>query len=73
MPLNKLWMRFGRCLGKITTPIILGFIFFGLFAPLAIFFRVIGRDLLRLRTLKTVSYWIQSADNLHQTDFRRQF
>jgi len=73
MPLNKLWAYFGICLGKITTPIILGFIFFGLFTPLAIYFRVIGRDALRIRTFKSESHWIRNSDHLFNTDFRRQF
>lgn len=73
MPLNKFWAYFGICLGKITTPIILGFIFFVLFTPLAIYFRFIGRDALKIRTCESESYWIQNFDQLINTDFRRQF
>ena len=47
LPLNKLWMRFGLLLGRIVSPIVLGVIFFGLFTPIAMFMRIIGRDELR--------------------------
>jgi len=34
LPLNQLWMRFGLLLGMVVSPIVLGFIFFGLFTPM---------------------------------------
>ena len=42
LPLNKLWMGFGFFLGMIISPIVLGIIFFGLFAPISIVMRVCG-------------------------------
>ena len=59
MPFNKLWMRFGLLLGKIISPIILGVIFFTLFSPLGILFRLIGRDHLSLKLKKKFSYWVK--------------
>lgn len=43
-PVYILWMKIGAVLGWINTRIILGLVFFVLFAPIALFFRVIGRD-----------------------------
>jgi len=38
------WMRFALLLGMITTPIILGIVFYLLFFPVALVFRVLGKD-----------------------------
>ena len=57
--LNKFWLLFGECLGKVVSPIILGIIFFFLISPVAIIVRIFGRDELRIkRVLSIKSYWI---------------
>jgi hypothetical protein len=59
-PLNRLWMALGLLLGRITTPIFLGLLFFLVFTPVAILFRIMGRDALRLRWNRGApSYWIE--------------
>ena len=58
-PLNRAWMKFGSVLHRIANPIVMAVMFFGLITPLAIFLRVIGRDLLLKRyEPKAFSYWI---------------
>ena len=58
-PLNRLWMAFALLLHKVTSPIILGVMFFGLFAPVGLVFRLRRRDLMRRRFDKAAgSYWI---------------
>ena len=52
LPLNKLWMKFGILLGMIVSPILMGIIFFGIFTPIAMIMRLLGRDELRLRFKK---------------------
>ena len=42
----KYWMKFGLLLNKITAPIIMGLIFFLVFAPIAIGMRLFKRDTL---------------------------
>ena len=56
-PLNIFWMRFGLLLGKIVSPLVLGLIFFGIFTPISIFMKIIGRDELRLKTFRSNSFW----------------
>ncbi len=46
-PVYHAWMRAGLLLGWINTRIILGLIFFLLFTPLGILFRIFGKDALR--------------------------
>ena len=43
-PIYFIWMKIGHVLGWINTRIILGLVFFVLFAPLALMFRLFGRD-----------------------------
>ena len=43
-PIYKGWMKFGLILHRITTPLILGLMFFALFTPVAFIMRVIRRD-----------------------------
>ena len=58
-PLNRLWMRVGLLIRKVTNPIIAGLMFFLVFTPLALFFRLLGKDLLRLKfDASAKTYWI---------------
>ncbi len=43
-PVYKLWMRFGLLLGRVTTPIILGIVFYLIIAPTGLVMRVFNRD-----------------------------
>ncbi|MBF0620610.1 MAG: hypothetical protein HQL54_01655 [Magnetococcales bacterium] len=62
-PLNQLWFRFGLILNKITTPLILGILFFVLITPMALVMRLFGKDPLKLRyTSRDNSYWIVRDD-----------
>lgn len=72
-PLNKLWMKFGILLGMIVSPIVMGIIFFGILAPIAIVMRLSGRDELRLHLKKKETHWI-IRKNLNVVDFfNKQF
>ena len=73
LALNKLWMRFGILLGRIVSPIVLGIIFFGLFTPIAILMRLIGRDELRLKFTQKQSHWISRCESIKAESFKHQF
>ena len=73
LPLNKLWMRFGILLGMIVSPIVLGFIFFGLFTPIAMLMRLSGRDELRLKYAQKASHWIPRGEPIKSGSFKHQF
>ena len=58
-PLHLAWIRLGELIGKVTNPIVTGLMFFLLFAPVAMWLRFFGRDLLRLKPDPGAnSYWI---------------
>ncbi|MEC7143478.1 MAG: SxtJ family membrane protein [Pseudomonadota bacterium] len=60
-PLNKLWFKFGLFLGKIISPLVMGFIFFAVVTPIGIIMRILGKDLLNLKFNKKKSYWIEKT------------
>tara|TARA_B100000674_G_scaffold431628_1_gene388935 strand:+ start:1526 stop:1912 length:387 start_codon:yes stop_codon:yes gene_type:complete len=60
-PLNILWFKFGIFLGKIISPLILGFIFFIVVTPTGILVRFFKKDLLNLKFNSKKSYWIEKS------------
>lgn len=38
------WMRFGLLASRVMTPLVLGIVFFGMIAPLALVWRLMGKD-----------------------------
>ena len=60
-PLNKVWFKFGIFLGKIISPLIMGFIFFLVVTPIGIIMRLLGKDVLNLKYNKNKSYWIEKT------------
>ena len=59
-PLNRVWTKFGLLLHKVTTPLILGLMFYLVVTPTALILRLFGKDLLRLHgDPEAASYWIE--------------
>lgn len=72
--LKILWYQLGILIGKIINPIVLGFIFFILFVPIALFMKIIRRDHLRINFKKIDSFWINRENkNLNKTTFYNQY
>lgn len=60
-PLYKLWMALGEVLGWINTRIILGIVFLGLFFPISLLLKLLGKDpMRRLGNDKLTTYRIPS-------------
>lgn len=74
-PLNRLWMRFGELMHFLVSPVIAGAIFFLAVTPLALFFRLIGRDAMNRRfDPGAASYWKTRSDFQEAAKgFYRQF
>lgn len=74
LPLNKLWMRLGLLMGAIVSPIVLGALFFFLFAPIAFIMRLSGRDELRIKKRNSKSYWrLRDPAGPSGDSFKNQF
>jgi hypothetical protein len=58
-PLNWLWLRLGRFLHSVISPIVIGLVFFAVVWPIGLILRALGRDHLRLRrNPSSPSYWV---------------
>ena len=74
-PLNRLWLKFGALLHRITSPIILGVMFFLVITPVGVLMRLAGKDLLRMKfDSNCTSYWIRrEPPGPDKTSLKRQF
>ena len=72
--LNRLWYDLGMLLGKITSPVVLGVIFFVLITPVALALRLFGRDYLKMRKRSVESYWVDRSPPGPPSDsFKNQY
>ena len=59
-PLNLAWTWLGYALHRVVTPLLMGILFFGLFMPMGLLLRLLGRRPLRLGFDRSAeSYWIR--------------
>ncbi len=73
-PLNRLWFKLGLALHKITNPIIMGVLFFGVILPIAALFRLRRADPLKLSFDKSAtSYWTMRDTAEAASDMSKQF
>ena len=70
-PLNITWIKFGELLGRIISPVVMAIIFFAIVAPTGLLMRLMGKDLLKLKSSKNSSYWIKRKKNVGS--MKRQF
>lgn len=74
-PLNILWFRFGMLLHHVMSPIILGVMFYAVFAPIGLWMRLIGKRPLNLQfDAAAESYWVHRKPPAPEPgSFDRQF
>ena len=70
---NKLWMKFGKLLHHIVSPVVMSLLFIVAVVPTALILRLMGRDPLRLKLdKKAASYW-QKREPREGASFTEQF
>ena len=72
-PVFIVWMKIGHVLGWINTRIILGVIFFALFAPVALLMRLFGRDAMHRRLDATATTYRINSEKLPRERMERPF
>jgi hypothetical protein len=73
-PLRRAWLRFGRLLGRIMNPVLLGVIYALVFIPFGRLMRLFRRDALaRRRTRPTETYWTPVGRTANADSLREQF
>ena len=71
-PLNILWFKFGKLLGFIIAPIVMGIVFFVVITPTGLIMKIIGKDLLNNKyNNKIKSYWINRSKT--KSTMKQQF
>jgi len=72
--INRFWMSLGYYFGKVFAPIEMAFIFFLLFAPIALVMRLFRRDALLIRKNKGDSYWkLRETPRISAESFSNQY
>jgi hypothetical protein len=57
--LNRAWTALGVLLGRVVSPVATGVLFYGVFTPIGLLMRALGKDPLRLaRDPAAATYWI---------------
>ena len=67
------WLVVAFPIGWTVSRLALGLLFFGLITPLALIFRLAGRDVLHRRRVSGTSYWTTKARPADVREYFRQF
>ena len=62
IPLNNVWIKLGEILGLIIAPLVMCIIYFIIVTPIGLLMKIIGKDLLGLKFIKTKTYWIDKKE-----------
>jgi len=72
-PAYRLWMKIGHVLGWINTRIILGLVFFFIFAPVALVLRILGKDALKRRLDTSATSYRIASEQLPRDRMERPY
>jgi hypothetical protein len=72
-PVYRFWMRFAEVLHRITSPIILGIVFYLVVLPMALLMRIAGRDPLRRATRTGESTYRVPSTPVRPDNLQRPF
>ena len=70
-PFYRLWMGFAAVLSRITSPIFLAIVYFGVIAPIGWIMRLFGKNALKAPTGSTV--WVTRDVSARRSALERQF
>ena len=71
-PVSRAWMALALAISKITTPLLMGIIYFGVLTPTGLVMRLFGRRVLA-RPRGAATYWVDRPAGARRSDLRRQF
>jgi saxitoxin biosynthesis operon SxtJ-like protein len=72
LPVQRVWMGLALAISKVTTPIFLGIVYFGVIAPIGLVRRLGGENLAR-RARGKASFWVSRQPGHEKNDMERQF
>ncbi len=71
-PVERAWYAFAAAISKVTTPIIMGVLYFVIITPFGLVMRALGRNPL-VRSQPGGSAWVRRAAGERRSDLERQF
>jgi len=71
-PVYRGWMRFGLLLSRITTPIIMGLIFYVCFTPFSLILKLMGKDAMRRKFENCDTYRI-TRENIREDSLEHPY
>jgi hypothetical protein len=76
-PVQRGWMRFALLISKVTTPVLMGVIYFVIITPVGLIRRAMGHNSLVRRTgapeLASGGVWVQRPPDKARSDLNRQY
>jgi hypothetical protein len=72
LPVRAGWMRFALVLSRVTTPVVMGALYFLVITPVGLLLRAAGRNPLT-RSGSGSTLWVERAPSARRSDLRRQF
>ena len=69
-PVYRAWMGLAQVISKVTTPVLMGIVFFVVIAPVGLLMRLFGRNAIRHRAVNQ-SYW--ASPNQLRGGLKNQF
>ena len=72
-PVYRVWMRFGLLMSRITTPLILGFVFFLIITPVGLVRNLFGRDSIQRNFDESCSSYRVQSKNAPRENLERPF
>ncbi|CAN5207044.1 hypothetical protein BH23GEM4_BH23GEM4_19340 [soil metagenome] len=70
-PVYRAWMALGHALSRVTTPVVMGAIYFLVLTPMGLLMRALGRNPLVHGSTQRMGYWIPREAG--RSDLERQF
>jgi hypothetical protein len=71
-PLERAWMGLAHAISRVTTPILMGAIYFLVITPIGMLMRALGRNPMRARASSS-NYWVARPPSDQASDMQRQF
>jgi uncharacterized membrane protein len=68
----RAWMAFALALSRVTTPLMMGVVYFAVLTPIGLALRLVGRRPLR-HVPRGASAWVRRSEGRRRGDMRRQF
>jgi saxitoxin biosynthesis operon SxtJ-like protein len=72
LPVHRLWMGLAVAISKVTTPVFLGCVYFGIITPIGLVRRLFGHDSVKARQTGD-GFWVLRDSARERSDMEHQF